>query len=116
MNVTIEVFSDGIESRNDVRNDRLAVMEMAPSIHDNGTHYVINSRVTFETLETIQKYPDVIEIKESILAARLQGVLPMIVESATMSELLPHRIRHDNIILTEDIHLITRAEDKLQSL
>ena len=83
---TLEVFSDGSRSTDDVRNDILAATGMVPSIHDNGTHYVINSKVTLETLETIQKYPDVIEIKESILAAPLRGVLPMIVENATMNE------------------------------
>jgi hypothetical protein len=60
---TIEVFSNGSRSTDDVRNDILAATGSAPSIHDNGTHYVINSKVTLETLETIQKYPDVIEIK-----------------------------------------------------
>jgi hypothetical protein len=60
---TIEVFSDGSRNMEDVRNDILAATGTAPSIHDKGTHYVINSKVTLETLETIQKYPDVIEIK-----------------------------------------------------
>lgn len=60
---TIEIFSDGSRNMEDVRNDILAATGMVPSIHDKGTHYVINSKVTLETLEIIQKYPDVIEIK-----------------------------------------------------
>lgn len=60
---TIEIFSDGSRNMEDVRNDILSTTGMVPSIHDKGTHYVINSKLTLETLETIQKYPDVIEIK-----------------------------------------------------
>jgi hypothetical protein len=60
---TIEVFSDGSRNTEDVRNDILANTGMAPSIHDNGTHYVVNHKITLETLYAIQKYPDVIEIK-----------------------------------------------------
>jgi hypothetical protein len=60
---TIEIFSDGSRNMEDVRNDILAATGMVPSIHDKGTHYVINSKVTLETLGIIQKYPDVIEIK-----------------------------------------------------
>lgn len=60
---TIEVFSDGSRNTEDVRSNILAATGMVPSIHDNGTHYVANHKVTLETLESIQKYPDVLEIK-----------------------------------------------------
>jgi hypothetical protein len=60
---TIEVFSDGSRNTEDVRSDILATTGMVPSIHDNGTHYVVNHKVTLDTLESIQKYPDVLEIK-----------------------------------------------------
>jgi hypothetical protein len=60
---TIEVFSDGSRNTEDVRNDILASTGMVPSIHDNGTHYVVNHKISLETLYVIQKYPDVIEIK-----------------------------------------------------
>ena len=60
---TIEIFSDGSRNMEDVRNDILSTTGMVPSIHDKGTHYVVNSKLTLETLEIIQKYPDVIEIK-----------------------------------------------------
>ncbi|MDP9289092.1 MAG: hypothetical protein M3P08_12965 [Thermoproteota archaeon] len=36
---------------------------MTPSIHDHGTHYVINYKISLETLGKIQKYTDVQEIK-----------------------------------------------------
>jgi hypothetical protein len=36
---------------------------MVPEIYDNATHYVVNHKITLETLEGIQKYPDVEEIK-----------------------------------------------------
>jgi hypothetical protein len=60
---TIEVFSDGSRNTEDVRSDILATTGMVPSIHDNGMHYVVNHKVTLDTLESIQKYPDVLEIK-----------------------------------------------------
>jgi hypothetical protein len=60
---TIEVFSDGSRNTEDVRNDILTNTGMVPSIHDNGTHYVVNHKITLETLYAIQKYPDVLEIK-----------------------------------------------------
>jgi hypothetical protein len=41
----------------------LADPGMTPSIHDHGTHYVINHKISLETLERIQKYTDVQEIK-----------------------------------------------------
>lgn len=58
---TIEVFSDG--SRNPVKKDIPADTGMTPSIHDHGTHYVINHKISLETLERIPKYTDVQEIK-----------------------------------------------------
>ena len=35
---------------------------MVPSIHDNGTHYVTNHRLTIELLEEFSKSDDVVEI------------------------------------------------------
>ena len=35
---------------------------MVPSICEHGTHYIVNSKITLETLERIQKYTDVQEI------------------------------------------------------
>lgn len=60
---TIEVFSDGSRNPEDVKQDILADTGMTPSIHDHGTHYVINHKISLETLERIQKYTDVQEIK-----------------------------------------------------
>ena len=60
---TIEVFSDGSRNPEDVKKDILADTGMTPSIHDHGTHYVISHKISLETLERIQKYTDVQEIK-----------------------------------------------------
>ena len=60
---TIEVFSDGSRNPEDVKKDILADTGMTPSVHDHGTHYVINHKISLETLERIQKYTDVQEIK-----------------------------------------------------
>jgi hypothetical protein len=46
---------------------------MLPSIHDNGTHCVVNDKITLETLEAIQKYPDVLEIKGEYSGAASRG-------------------------------------------
>jgi hypothetical protein len=35
---------------------------MIPSIHDNGTHYVTNQRLTLETLKDICDSEDVLEV------------------------------------------------------
>ena len=60
---TIEVFSDGSRNPEGVKKDILADTGMTPSIHDHGMHYVINHKISLETLERIQKYTDVQEIK-----------------------------------------------------
>jgi hypothetical protein len=60
---TVEVFSDGSRNPEDVKKDILEDTGMVPSIYDQGTHYVVNHKITLETLERIQKYPDVQEIK-----------------------------------------------------
>ena len=67
---TIEVFSDGSRNPEDVKKDILADTGMTPSVHDHGTHYVINHKISLETLERIQKYTDVQEIKGEYPAAR----------------------------------------------
>lgn len=60
---TVEVFTDGSRDAEDVKKTILANTGMVPEIYDNGTHYVVNHKITLETLEGIQKYPDVQEIK-----------------------------------------------------
>ena len=59
---TIEIFSDGSRNPEEIRDDILAHTGTVPSIHDNGTHYVVTHKITLETLEAVQKYPDVLEI------------------------------------------------------
>jgi hypothetical protein len=46
---------------------------MAPSIHDNGTHYVTNQRLTLELLNELSEPDDVIEIT-GYYTANLSGV------------------------------------------
>ena len=46
---------------------------MAPSIHDNGTHYVTNHRLTLELLNELSEPDDVIEIT-GYYTANLSGV------------------------------------------
>ncbi|MGB6533725.1 MAG: hypothetical protein WA323_03085 [Candidatus Nitrosopolaris sp.] len=60
---TVEVFSDGSRNPEDVKKDILAATGTVPSIHDDATHYVVWSKTTLETLERIQQYSDVQEIK-----------------------------------------------------
>ena len=60
---TVEVFSDGSRNPEDVKKDIVADTGMVPAIYDQGTHYVVNHKITLETLESIQKYTDVQEIK-----------------------------------------------------
>jgi hypothetical protein len=60
---TVEVFSDGSRNPENVKKDILAATGMVPAIYDQGTHYVVNHKITLETLDRIQKYHDVQEIK-----------------------------------------------------
>jgi len=60
---TVEVFSDGSRKPEDVKNDIVAETGMVPAIYDEGTHYVVNHKITLEMLERIQKHTDVQEIK-----------------------------------------------------
>jgi hypothetical protein len=60
---TVEVFSDGSRNPEDVKNDIVAETGMVPAIYDEGTHYVVNHKITLEMLERIQKHTDVQEIK-----------------------------------------------------
>ena len=60
---TIDVLSDGSRNPDDIKKDILADTGMVPSIYEHGTHYVVNQKISLETLEKIQKYPDVQEIK-----------------------------------------------------
>jgi len=59
---TVKVLSDGSRDPEDVKKDILADTGMVPSICEHGTHYIVNSKITLETLERIQKYTDVQEI------------------------------------------------------
>jgi hypothetical protein len=59
---TVEVSSDGSRNPEDVKKDMVADTGMVPAIYDQGTHYVVNHKITLETLGRIQKYTDV-EIK-----------------------------------------------------
>ena len=58
---TVEVFSDGSRNPEDVKNDIVA--ETGKAIYDEGTHYVVNHKITLEMLERIQKLTDVQEIR-----------------------------------------------------
>ena len=60
---TIDVLSDGSRNPDDIKKDILADTGMVPSIYEHGTHYVVNQKISLETLEKIQKYPDVQEIR-----------------------------------------------------
>ncbi len=60
---TVEVFSDGSRNPEDVKKDIVADTGMVTAIYDQGTHYVVNHKISLETLESIQKYTDVQEIK-----------------------------------------------------
>ena len=60
---TVEVFSDGSRNPEDVKKDIVAETGMVPSIYDRGTQHVVNHKITLETLDRIQKYDDVQEIK-----------------------------------------------------
>jgi len=53
------------DSRNpdDVKKDIIADTGVVPSTYEDGTRYVLNQKMTLETLDKIQKYPDVQEIK-----------------------------------------------------
>ena len=59
---TVKVLSDGSRDPEDVKKDILADTGMVPSICEHGTHYIVNSKITLDTLERIQKYTDVQEI------------------------------------------------------
>ena len=67
---TIEVFSDGINPEDEKgytsrhRNDAIHTSSL--------THYVINHKISLETLERIQKYTDVQEIKGEFSVVPLQ--------------------------------------------
>ena len=59
---TVEIFSDGSRSSEEIREDILSHTGTVPSIHDSGTHFVVTHKITLETLEKVQRYPDVLEI------------------------------------------------------
>jgi hypothetical protein len=72
---TIDVLSDGSRNPDDIKKDILADTGMVPSIYEHGTHYVVNQKISLETLEKIQKYPMYKRSNGNILAAMLQGEL-----------------------------------------
>jgi hypothetical protein len=83
---TIEVFSDGSRNPEDVKKDILADTGMTPSIHDHGTHYVINHK---KALKLLREYKSIRMSKRSkgnIPAAPLQVELRTNAENAIMAE------------------------------
>jgi hypothetical protein len=70
---SVEEFSDGSRNPEDVKKDIVAETGMVPSIYDRGTHYVVNHKITLETLDRIQKYDDVQEIKGEYSGSSARG-------------------------------------------
>ncbi len=46
---TVEIFTDGSRDSEDVK--KTTNTGMIPEIYDNATHYVVNHKITLETLE-----------------------------------------------------------------
>ena len=59
---TVKVLSDGSRDPEDVKKDILGDTGTVPLVCEHGTHYIVNTKITLETLEKIQKYTDVQEI------------------------------------------------------
>jgi hypothetical protein len=65
LSYTIEVFTkEGIDVE-EAKNYISEKTGMMPSIHDNGTHYVTNQRLTLEMLKEICDSDDVVDIRGS---------------------------------------------------
>jgi hypothetical protein len=59
---TVEVFTKPGLSTEEVREFIIKKTGTSPAIYDNGTHYIINQKLTIETLKEISEYNDVLEI------------------------------------------------------
>ncbi len=58
----VEVFTKPGVSTEEVREFIIKKTGTSPAIYDNGTHYIINQKLTIETLKEISEYNDVLEI------------------------------------------------------
>ncbi|MGB6529814.1 MAG: hypothetical protein WBF33_17040 [Candidatus Nitrosopolaris sp.] len=50
------MLSDASRDPEDVKKDILTDTGMVTSLCEHGTHYIVNSKITLETLERIRKY------------------------------------------------------------
>ena len=58
----VEIFTKPGINEEEKRKYIIEKTGMVPSIHDNGTHYVTNHRLTMELLQEFSKSDDVVEI------------------------------------------------------
>jgi hypothetical protein len=58
----VEVFTKPGVNTEEVREFIIKKTGTSPAIYDNGTHYIINQKLTIETLKEISEYDDVLEI------------------------------------------------------
>jgi hypothetical protein len=58
----VEVFTKPGLSTEEVQEFIIKKTGTSPAIYDNGTHYIINQKLTIETLKEISEYNDVLEI------------------------------------------------------
>jgi hypothetical protein len=58
----VEVFTKPGVNTEEVREFIIKKTSTSPAIYDNGTHYIINQKLTIETLKEISEYDDVLEI------------------------------------------------------
>ena len=58
----VEIFTKPNTDSEAMRDYILQKTGMVPSIHDNGTHYVVNHRLTLEFLKDLSNSEDVIDI------------------------------------------------------
>jgi hypothetical protein len=58
----VEVFTKPGVGTEEVREFIIKKTGTSPAIYDNGTHYIINQKLTIETLKEISEYNDVLEI------------------------------------------------------
>ncbi len=58
----LEIFTKPNTDSEAMRDYILQKTGMVPSIHDNGTHYVVNQRLTLEFLKDLSNSEDVIDI------------------------------------------------------
>ena len=58
----VEIFTKPGTDSEKMRDYIMQKTGMVPSIHDNGTHYVTNQRLTLEVLKEICDSDDVLEV------------------------------------------------------